>query len=404
MPNFTHPGEILCPIRGPIAAPSIDLAELEPLLAALRADVRVEAPTEFPRGTLHPDGRLDLCKAGLGVAGCVRVAEALSANTFVTSLLLGTNGAGDEGALAVAQLLGVSRSLEVVYLGCNGIGPAGAEAVARAASASPSARGVWLKRNPLTPAGLTGLLPHLAGGSLRVIDLVNVAPGDESWSKFLWKFAANPGAVEHLYLGGNGLGAASAPALAQWLAGAPNLRGLYLNVNHLGDAGAAELADGLRRNRTLTHLGMASNGLGPDGVSALADALAGHPALESLDLGFSPSTRVLGCAANEVDERAALFLAEMICSAPALRSLDLARTGVSGPGLDALAFGAESSASLVKLAYSGPHHARLDAALARNAAVSGTPPAAPHSARVRSTGRAGRAAPPLSAGPGREYD
>src|SRR5262245_38954211 len=96
---------ILCPIKGPLPAPTCLPDELAPLLDTLRNNRAVAEPMTFPRGTLLPDGRLDLCKQGLGVEGCRAVTEALVGNTVVRSLLLGTNGIGDDGAEAVAELL-----------------------------------------------------------------------------------------------------------------------------------------------------------------------------------------------------------------------------------------------------------------------------------------------------------
>jgi hypothetical protein len=98
--------------RGP--APSCSPEELAPLLELLRANEAVAEPRALPRGTLLPDGRLDLCKQSLGVEACKAVTSALAGNTVVRSLLLGTNGIGDEGATAVADLLSVNRALEVI--------------------------------------------------------------------------------------------------------------------------------------------------------------------------------------------------------------------------------------------------------------------------------------------------
>src|SRR4051812_26794799 len=81
-----------------------DPAELQPLLDHLATRMPTAAPLAFPRGTLLPDGRLDLCKQGVGAAGARAVAATVSGHPQVVHLLLGADGLGDAGAGAVATL------------------------------------------------------------------------------------------------------------------------------------------------------------------------------------------------------------------------------------------------------------------------------------------------------------
>lgn len=383
---------ILCPIKGPLPAPTCPPAELAPLLDALRANRAVAEPRAFSRGTLLPDGRLDLCKQGLGVAGCRAVTAALAGNTVVRSLLLGTNGIGDAGAGAVAELLSVNRTLEVVYLGCNGIRDTGAERLTAAVADNPAVTGLWLKRNPIGPGGLRAVANLARGGAaVRVLDLVNTCPGEPAVGEVVSALCAGPTAVECLYLGGNALDESACPALATLLAGNRTLRGLFLNVNRLGDAGARVLAEGAARNRGLRALGLASNGFGPAGIAALARGLCGHPDLEWLDLGYSPSTRVLGCAANRVAGEAVPALAELLAGSPRLAELTLAGTGIDRVGLERLATAAGRNPAVVSVTHTGPRVAALDDLLATRRADRArrgwTPPPRPDVSLIRSVYR-----------------
>ena len=119
---------IHCPIKGPLPAPTCPPAELAPLLEALEANQPASEPRRFPRGTLLPDGRLDLCKQGLGANGCRAVTGALAGNTFVRSLLLGTNGIGDAG---LKHLEGLT-ALEQLDLGGTKVTAAGIDALKKA--------------------------------------------------------------------------------------------------------------------------------------------------------------------------------------------------------------------------------------------------------------------------------
>lgn len=356
--------EVLCPIKGPLPAPSCPPEELAPLLGLLRENRPVSEPTTLPRGTLLPDGRLDLCKQGLGAEGCWAVTEALAGHKFVRSLLLGTNGIGDEGAAAVAGLLAHNRALEVVYLGCNGIREEGIERLCAAVAGAAAVSGLWLKRNPIGPGGLRAVAQLVRGGGVRVLDLTNVCPGEAGWVEVAGALCEAPNRVEQLYLGGNGLGPGAGAPLGRLAATNRALRGLYLDVGRLGDEGASRLAAGLAANRGLRELSLASNGMGPAGVAAVALALCGHPELAWLDLGLSPSTRVLGCSGNRVRGEAVVALAELVETAPRLVELDLARTGIDATGLALLASAAERNPALTRVVYDGPRVPVLERLLA----------------------------------------
>jgi len=380
---------ILCPIKGPLAPPTCPPAELAPLLAMLSENRAVTEPLALPRGTLLPDGRLDLCKQGLGVEGCRAVTAALAGNTVVRSLLLGTNGIGDEGVAAVADLLSLNRTLEVVYLGCNGISAVGAEQLSKAVAVNPAVTGLWLKRNPIGADGLRAVANLIRSGtSVRVLDLVNTCPGVPGLSEVVAALAERPNQIESVYLGGNSLDESAATQLAALVSTNQTLFGLFLSVNRLGDDGAKRLADGLAGNHSLRALSLASNGLGSVGVAAMARGLCGHPDLTWLDLGYSPSTRVLGCCENRVTGEAIPALADLISSSPHLTELNLTRTGIERAGLERLADAVGRSPCIMSVTYTGPRVASLDDLLAeRRAACDWTPPQRPDVALIRSVYR-----------------
>jgi Ran GTPase-activating protein (RanGAP) involved in mRNA processing and transport len=224
--------------------------------------------------------------------------------------------------------------------------------------------GLWLKRNPIGAGGLRAVARLVrVGGAVRVLDLVNAFPGEPGWVEVVEALTDAPNGVERLYLGGNGLGAEAGAPLARLVATNQGLRGLFLNVNRLGE-GAVRFAEGLKANRGLADLGLGSNGLGPTGVATLARALCGHPGLTWLDLGYSPSTRVLGCSANRIEGEAVPALAELIASAPRLAELNLTRAGIDTAGVARLAPAAERNPALVRVDYDGPRIAALERLLA----------------------------------------
>lgn len=369
------PGDASLPLpRNPIHCPvhrvsitPCERAELDPLLIHLNANLAVHELQQFPRGTLMPDGRLDLCKQSLGTVNCLHIVDALRHNTQVRSLMLGTDAIGDAGAAAVAQLAVDNSSLEILYLGCNNIGQAGAAALAGTlAQAAPNISGLWLKRNPLGTDGALSIAAMLRSNQqLRVLDLVNTdigATGVHAIVDVLCK--ANHG-LQSLYLSGNGLGPDSAADLARLLRQAPQIKALYLSVNHLGDDGAIELAAALRSNRSLQSLELASNSIGPAGMQALLEA-ARVTALCTLNLGYAPSTRALGAQANQIDDAGASLAADLVASSTTLRKLDLTRSHLSPHGLGLLIRAASGSACLDSLLVEGRLPAGLVAHLQRN--------------------------------------
>ncbi|WP_433186497.1 gala protein [Actinoallomurus sp. CA-150999] len=328
---MTEPTPVRCPAIEHPDVPPADPADLAPLLARLADPAPVGADETFPLGTVRPDGRVDLCKQGLGPAGAALLLPVAVASPHAAHLLLGTNAIGDDGARTVADALVPGHGVETVYLGCNRIGAAGTEALADRLAADTTVRALWLKRNPVGDAGVRALAGALRRNTtIRTLDLVNTGLTADGLRVLLTAFADRPVPVERVFLGGNGLGPDAADVLAALVRDA-GVRELYVPANHLGDAGAAVLAAAADPARPV-RLGLGGNGIGPEGARALADALGG---IEALDLGRPPSERSLGAPANVTGDAGAATLAAALPGSP-LRRLELRRTGVTGRGAKAV--------------------------------------------------------------------
>ncbi|MFD7624810.1 gala protein [Streptomyces sp. NPDC059851] len=325
------------PVRCPaIEHPDLPLADpagLDPLLARLSAAEEVAVDEAFTIGTLRADGRVDLCKQGLGPAGAARVASVAVRSPHARHLLLGTNSIGNEGARTLAGALGDGHGLHTLYLGCNRIGPDGVAALADALADDTSVKALWLKRNPVLADGAATLAALLRRNrTLRTLDLVNTGIGSDGVRLLLDALRTRETPLERLFLGGNGLTADDAPLLAALIRDA-GVRELYLPANHLGDEGAAVLAAAAAADPTRpVRLGLGGNGIGPDGARALADALGG---IEALDLGRALSERSLGSTGNATGDDGAYALAAALPGSP-LRRLELRHTGLTGRGAKCL--------------------------------------------------------------------
>ncbi|WP_229870894.1 leucine-rich repeat domain-containing protein [Streptomyces phaeofaciens] len=308
------------------------LADLAPLLDWLRAGRPAGERLDFAAGTALPDGRLDLCKQGLGARGAALVAEALADGPSpVRHLLLGTDALGDDGAAAVA---GTDAPVETLYLGCNGITAGGACRIADQLRASPQVvTGVWLKRNPLGGGGGRAAAELVESvRTLRTLDLVQTglgAAGVAVLADALLAAAGHGRRVERLFVGGNPLGERGAEALAAVVeAGA--IDELYVSAARLGDVGARRLAEALDRAPygRLTRLSVASNGIGPRAAARLA-ATAATAGVTLLDLGRVRAAGVLGAADNRLDLAAAETIGQALAATEhRLTHLVLRHTGL----------------------------------------------------------------------------
>lgn len=320
--------EIACPLRGPQAFEPCDAAEIAPLIEFLESGEEIKTEREFPRGTLLPDGRLDLCKQGLGPEGCRRLVDALSGNDQVKSLLLGTDGIGDEGAKSVSKLIAKNGNLEILYLGCNNITSEGVKALTDELAQNDKMRGLWLKRNPLGDRGVEQVAMMLTKNqSIRVLDLVHTGIGTRGLETLLNAIRLR-GGIDRLYLSGNALSALDAESIKEKLAG-QDVQALLLGTNRLGDSGALEIADFIRQTQRACDIGLASNGITDVGGLEILAAAEEVGLTGGLDLSHARSTKVLGAQSNRFGERFADGVAEFLRSNPPLRRLNIQGTGIS---------------------------------------------------------------------------
>jgi Ran GTPase-activating protein (RanGAP) involved in mRNA processing and transport len=358
---------VQCPLPHQIQSSAAVLADLQPLLQYLPTNQPIAKKLTFPRGTVLPDGRLDLCKQALGVEGCELLTTALTDNQTITSLLLGTNGIGDPGVVEVAELIRQNPHLGVIYLGCNAISGRGVAAIAEALISNQTVHSLWLKRNSIGVAGASALAEMLRHNrTIHTLDLVHTRLGDEGLAAILDVLTHANRTIKRLYLGGNQLNADHAPILAMLLQQNPTLTVLSLGVNHLGDSGVACLSEALQQNCTLQELGLASNDISEVGCDSLVAALQTHPTLCRLDLGYSPSTRALAAQPNGVGDGGAKAVAQFLAQNPAMVWLDLRNNAIGEPGKTDLRGALTHNHTLQALCLDGERDDLLERLLQRN--------------------------------------
>jgi len=229
----------------------------------------------FVRGSLVPDGRLDLCKQVVGPEGVGPLCEALALppqfktlqmkstssssssikneqqedemlfpklqssqqqkedlkedkvkngdkDFTVTKLLLGNNIVGNGGAEAIAKLIKSGRStITTWYIAGNRIDGEGLKPIADALAHDTQVDMLWLKRNPLKFLGAQVISKLLYTNQyIHTLDLDNTGLLDEGAIlilKSLNHHGQGKSALKHLYLNGNGLGIKTAKVIGEIL-------------------------------------------------------------------------------------------------------------------------------------------------------------------------------------------
>mmetsp|Transcript_67478 Transcript_67478/g.197364 ORF Transcript_67478/g.197364 Transcript_67478/m.197364 type:complete len:739 (+) Transcript_67478:87-2303(+) len=314
-------------------------------LRALPTPGRQGYPRRLQKGTLFPDGRMDLCKQVIQPR-FEDLCTSVEASGAVRHFLLGNNVVfrdGTEGDVAsrlgaLVKLLCSDPAIETWYLAGNGINAELSEPIANAFKNASRMNALWLKMNPVkTGARHFGGLAAAHRG-LELLDLFNTGLCDSGVRAFRDGLAAHGGSrtLKHLYLSVNDI--TDGEAVADIVLLLPALESLFLGVNLLGDAGAAPVLRCLVGHPTLQRLEFGANGLSDASLPLLLEVAARSPALQALTLGSYKSTAYFDGRHNDLTD--AGMLARI---AGHLGFLNL-NGGIEGLDLDALERGLRSDA------------------------------------------------------------
>ncbi|CAK0828761.1 unnamed protein product, partial [Prorocentrum cordatum] len=274
---------------------------------------RIGHPRRFERGTLFPDGRMDLCKQAIRPR-FEELCGSVQRSCAVRHFLLGNNvvfrdGTVEELALRLAALERLLRSdpqIETWYLAGNAIDAELSAPIAEAFLLASRTKALWLKMNPVKAgARHFGRLAALHSG-LELLDLFNTGLCDSGLRAFRDGLAAHGGSrsLKHLYLSVNDItDGACAAEVVRLL---PSLESLFLGVNLLGDAGAAPVLEALVGHPSLRRLEFGSNGLTDASLPLLLRVVSSAPLVAALTLGSYKSTDYFGGRHNDFVDAAAL--------------------------------------------------------------------------------------------------
>ncbi len=341
------------PIHCPaVRIPEVEIckpAELEALADWLKQKQKTLEDLQFKRGSALTGGRLDLCKQSIGPEGLREVLNNLSQENGVEHLLLGLNALGDDGARQVAEFGAQNEFIKTIYLGCNKISPQGAKEFAGELEKGWFGQALWLKRNPIQRAGALAIVEAIKDQHpLKILDLTNIGLNDHDGAQIVQALTETNQNLEYLFLGGNGLGAATARELKELIKNHPNLRGLYLDTNPLQDSSTELLNFEPNRPIKLIDLSLSCCGIDSESTRVLFEKLSQHQ-LQRLNLGWVAAAGPLQMPANSISAETTEAVANYLATNPSLRYLNLTKTGLrSQQGLRLLE-GLQNNKTLLEL-------------------------------------------------------
>ena len=273
----------------------------------------------------------------------VILADALKANTTITSLHLSFNAICDGGVAALADALIINSSLRVLNLGTNRILGPGASALAVALKCNSTLTELSMPFNNILDSGAAALADALkCNTSLSRLDFSFNHIGHHGAAALADAAKYNTTLTELRLSGNNGIGEIGGACLADALQVNTSLTMVLLVGDNIGDSGATSLAEALKCNKTLTDLGLYNNNIGYPGTAALATALKCNNSLERLDL-----------SGNNVSDRGAALLSDTLKCNTTLKELYLSRNSIGYRGIAALADALKQNINLTKLHVSG---------------------------------------------------
>ncbi|RNA15578.1 leucine rich repeat [Brachionus plicatilis] len=358
--NLPLSDSIVNPVAEPVDVSSHD--KMKPLydwLSENKDRFLAKDNLKFERGTITPDGRLDLCKQVIGPKGIQPLLESISKNENVDRLLLGNNIVGDQGGDLIAEFIKSGSSpLTVWYIAGNNLTAKGIKPIADALVNDTKVTALWLKRNPLKALGMVHIGNLMRYNSaISTLDLLNCGLLDSGVEILMEALSANK-TLKNLYLSANGISPLGLKSIKNHWTG--HLETLFLGANRIGDDGAKIVADILKTDSKLSRLNMTSSRIGPEGMKYLAQSMQSNSSLLLLDLGYMKASMDVGELGNFIQDEGAEYLAEMVRKNKSLLSLNVNNNHMTRIGIMKIRDAVRDNDSLIQLEFSLGHGLYID--------------------------------------------
>lgn len=398
---------ITIPVGKPTAMP-VDIAPLEELLPffeylSTNGNINIAPYLEFKRGTVYPDGRMDLCKQVVGDLWIGNLMNALKTNTQIKHFLLGNNITGLAGGKAIGNYLSHEHPNKIItwYL-------AGSDFTSEAIKYivdgfidgnDKNCNALWLKRNPIYSEGMAHIKRLLENNNtIKILDLHNVGLGlrqsayIEKYNNFD-KYLTDSGidmlceglkineTLRHLYIDANGLGLMATQIIANYFKfkidhGLRGISSLWISMNKLGDDGVNILCDTLRDYPYLKRLNLGSNYISEIGMKYISEAFKNHTKIMVLDVSLYKSTADMGAVCNNISDAGVPYICDLIIHNKSIRYLNISMNNISSDGISQIADALDNNNSIWYFHYTQYGHnvnpevvKKINAILERNHSI-----------------------------------
>lgn len=357
--------QVLTPTPMPVKIASYK--ELEPLLNFLKSELPIVAQYSNPLGTymkfdkcaIFTDGRLDLCKQGIGSEWIEPLLDNMKGNKQITDFLSGNNISNIDGAKAIAKFLKGDHKAKIQtwYLAGNCIDAESIRSICDPLKDDKDVKYLWLKRNPLHPEGIKHIGNLLSyNQNIIILDLHNTAVFDEGMGYLVEGLLQNK-SLRHLYVDANGITVEGIKPLAEYFKeksekSEKGITSLWISMNRLDDEGTILLLKSLKNYHFLKRLNIGSNRITWDSAKALYENLVDHKNLIMLDIGLYKATADMGELSNRVGDQGAIYLAKFISENKSVRLLSIIHNDISITGIEEIADGLQQNNTLLYLYYS----------------------------------------------------
>jgi Ran GTPase-activating protein (RanGAP) involved in mRNA processing and transport len=248
--------------------------------------------------------------------------RSLRDNKSISTLALSYNKINDQGGLYLSDMILRNRSIVKLHLGANRFSPQTTAYFGVALGKNTTINFLDLSRNLIRSIGVWPLAVSLIGNkTLRSIDLRynNI---DQAAAEMLSELISGVSALTSVRLSGNRFGNQTVAMLAEQLKTNPTLRELELNDVGMSSDGFIALCRALRVNQTLEKISVSDNPIGRTALEPFAGMLRENTGLATI-----------GMKACGIDVEGCRHIAEGLMTNSTLGDIDLQKNDIDIEGL-----------------------------------------------------------------------
>jgi Ran GTPase-activating protein (RanGAP) involved in mRNA processing and transport len=368
--------EISNSIGKPTAMP-VDIAPKEELVDFfnhLSQDKSIDFQ-QFKRGTVYPDGRMDLCKQVVGPVWIGELMESLKTNTKIEHFLLGNNITNVEGGKSIKKFLEQPHSCKIKtwYLAGSDFNSEAIKYICEGLKQDLDCEALWLKRNPIYSEGVVYISDLLkVNKKIKILDLHNCGIGlkESAYTsenpyenhlttkgiEILFDRLKTNSTLRHLYLDANALDVKSIHFIAEYFLfktkiNDKGITSLWIDMNKLGDDGITILCSALKDYPYIKRLCIGSVMMSEVGMKAVSENLKDHAHIRVLDLSLYKSTADMGLVPNNISNEGYQYICDLIEGKNNIRYLNIGMNNINSEHIKKIVESLEKNTNIIYFFY-----------------------------------------------------